>query len=201
MQRNVATPTAEHRANPASPAAPVSRRRFFALAAWGAAAALFPGVAGATRPPSRATRRLSFHNLHTDERFDACYWEHGTYVPSVLERIDAVLRDHRTGEIRRMDPRLIDLVFALTVRLGNSAPVQVVSGYRSAATNELLRAADPGRIAGRSLHLSGEAVDLCFTDRSLRAVRDAALSLHGGGVGYYPRTGFVHLDVGAVRRW
>ena len=180
---------------------PVSRRRFLGLLAWGAAATLLPGVARAALTPNPVARRLSFHNLHTDERVDACYWEGGTYVPSSLEQIDTVLRDHRTGEIRRMDPRLLDLVFALTLRLETTAPVSVISGFRSAATNELLHAADPGRVAGRSLHLIGEAVDLRFADRSLQQIRDAALSLRGGGVGYYPTSSFVHLDVGRIRRW
>jgi len=179
----------------------VSRRRFLALVAWGAASAFLPGVAGAARSPNPGTRRLSFHNLHTNERFDACYWERGAYVPAALEQIDAVLRDHRTGEIRRMDPRLIDLVYALTVRLGNTTPVQVICGYRSAATNGLLRTNDPGHVAERSLHLTGEAVDICFENRSLHQVRDAAIALRGGGVGFYPRSDFVHVDIGRVRSW
>lgn len=179
----------------------MSRRRFLALVAWGAAAAFCPGVAEASRSAKSTTRRLCFHNLHTDERFDACYWERGAYVPTALEQIDTILRDHRTGETRRIDPLLLDLVFALTVSLGETAPVQVISGYRSAATNDLLRTEDPGHVAARSLHLTGEAVDIRFENRSLRRVRDAALSLHGGGVGYYPGSGFVHLDVGRPRSW
>ena len=124
---------------------------------------------------SPAARRLSFHNLHTDECVETCYWENGSYVPTALEQINTVLRDHRTGETRPMSPALIDLVFALTARLGTSAPVQVISGYRSPATNALLRAGDPGGVAEQSLHLTGEAVDLCFEDRPLHRVRDAAL--------------------------
>ncbi len=179
----------------------MSRRRFLALAAWGTASFLFPGLAGATRAPKREFRRVAFHNLHTDERLDACYWERGAYVPAALEQIDSLLRDHRTGESRRIDPRLIDLVFAVTVSLNGPAPVQVISGFRSAATNAMLREESPGQVAERSLHLTGEAVDICFENRPLRQVRDAALSLSVGGVGYYPRTGFVHLDVGRPRRW
>jgi uncharacterized protein YcbK (DUF882 family) len=181
--------------------ASMSRRSFLALAAWGAAAAFVPDIAAASRPPLPVVRELCFHNLHTDERVAAVYCEGGAYVPEALEEIDAILRDHRTGEIRQMSPALIDLVFALTVRLGSTGPVQVISGYRSPATNALLRSEDTGGVAERSLHLTGEAVDLCFEDRSLRRVRDAALALRGGGVGYYPRSGFVHLDVGRLRRW
>jgi len=177
------------------------RRRFLGLVAWGAATFLLPALANAGRFEPPRVRRLSFHNLHTDERLDTCYWEHGSYVPSALEQIDTVLRDHRTGEVRQMAPQLIDLVFALTARLGAASPIQVISGYRSPATNELLHAEDPGHVAERSLHLTGEAVDLCFADRPLRRVRDAAMALQGGGVGYYPRAGFVHVDVGRVRWW
>lgn len=183
------------------PAADPSRRNFIALLALGAATAFFPGIAAASRPTLPKARRVSFHNLHTDERFAACYWERGRYVPAALEQIDTILRDHRTGEVRRMDPRLIDLVFALTLRLGNTTPVQVISGYRSAATNARLRADDPGGVAARSFHLTGEAVDICIEDLPLRRVRDAALSLRRGGVGYYPNSGFVHLDIGRPRRW
>jgi len=146
-------------------------------------------------------RRLTFHNLHTEERLTAVYWERGEYVPEALAAIDGVLRDHRTGEVRQMSPGLIDLLHDLATRLGEAGPVQVISGYRSPATNALLRGEDPDGVAEGSLHLFGEAVDLRFERRSLRRVRDAALSLRGGGVGYYPRSGFVHLDTGRLRRW
>ena len=178
----------------------VSRRSFLAFAAMGIAATMFPGIASALVPPP-TTRRLSFYNLHTDEHLETCYWENGIYVPTALDQINTVLRDHRTGETRQMSPALIDLVFALTASLGTSAPVQVISGYRSPATNALLRSADPGHVAEHSLHLTGEAVDLCFEGRSLSHVRDAALSLGSGGVGYYPKSGFVHVDVGRPRLW
>lgn len=177
------------------------RRRFIGLMAWGAATCLLPGLAEASRSTPPRARKLSFYNLHTDERLDACYWERGSYVPSALEEIDAVLRDHRTGEIRPMSPRLLDLVFALTVQLGSVNPVRIISGYRSAATNEMLRAESPGRVAERSLHLTGEAVDLCFANQPLHRVRDAAIALRGGGVGYYPKSGFVHVDIGRIRTW
>jgi uncharacterized protein YcbK (DUF882 family) len=179
----------------------VSRRSFLALAAWGVAATFLPNISAASVVPLSASRRLSFYNLHTAECVEACYWENGCYVPTALDQIDTVLRDHRTGEIRQMSPALIDLVFALSASLGTNGPVQIVSGYRSPATNALLRAGDLGGVAENSLHLTGEAVDLCFEGRSLRRVRDAALALNGGGVGYYPKSGFVHVDVGRPRSW
>lgn len=162
---------------------------------------IFPGVARAATAAPAQMRRLSFHNLHTDERLTTVYWERGGYVPAALQEIDAILRDHRTGDVRPIAPELIDLVHSLTARLGTRQPVQVISGYRSAATNALLRSGDPGNVAETSLHLTGEALDLCVGNRSLRAVRDAALSLRRGGVGYYPRTGFVHVDIGRPRTW
>ncbi len=179
----------------------VSRRRFLALVAWGAASALIPGTAQAGRTKITGARRIRFQNLHTGERCDACYWEHGAYIPSALEQIDAILRDHRTGEVRQIAPGLIDLVYALTIRLRSASPVQVISGYRSPATNALLHAGDPAGVAENSLHLTGKAMDLAFESKPLRRIRDAALSLRGGGVGYYPESGFVHLDIGRVRRW
>lgn len=178
-----------------------SRRSFLALAAWGLAAAFLPNIAAASLPPLTAARRLSLYNLHTDESVEACYWEHGVYVPTALEQLNVVLRDHRTGETRQMSPALIDLVYALSLRLGSSSPVQVISGYRSPATNALLRAGGSGGVAERSLHITGEALDLCFEDRPLSQVRDTALALRGGGVGYYPKSGFVHVDVGRLRSW
>lgn len=146
-------------------------------------------------------RSLSFENLHTGEGLTTVYWERGEYLPAALEQIDVVLRDHRTGDVRPIAPELIDLVHALTSRLGTREPVQVISGYRSPATNALLRAGDPFCVAEKSLHLTGEAIDLCFADRPLRKVRAAALSLRRGGVGYYPQTGFVHVDIGRRRAW
>lgn len=179
--------------------ASLTRRRFLTIAVWGAAAAAFPRIALASAP--ERVRRLSFYNLHTDERLATVYWENGGYVPGALEQIDAILRDHRTGDVRPIATGLVDLLHALTARLRTRQPVQVVSGYRSPATNAMLRSDDPAGVSGNSLHLTGEALDLCVGDRSLRAVRDAALSLRAGGVGYYPKTGFVHIDIGRPRSW
>lgn len=178
----------------------MSRRGFLTLAAWGAATVLVPGLAAAVPPPRSGLRALSLHNLHTDERLTALYWDGSAYLPGGLAEIDAILRDHRTGEIRPMATRLVDLVHTLAECLGGGT-VQVISGYRSPATHEMLRAADPGGVAASSLHVSGEAIDLHVDGRPLHQVREAALALGGGGVGYYPRSGFVHLDIGRVRVW
>lgn len=181
--------------------AALTRRGFLVLAALGATASVFPGVARAATRGGPSVRRLSLQNLHTGESLTTVYWERGEYLPAALEQIDVILRDHRTGDVQPMAPGLIDLVHRLTTRLGTRQPVQVVSGYRSPATNDLLRAGAPRTIAKKSLHLTGEAIDLRLGDRPLPRVREVALSLRAGGVGYYPKSGFIHLDVGRPRAW
>lgn len=160
-------------------------------------------------PPARALalgdapRRLRLHNLHTDEKLDAVYFEDGKYVPDALRAVNHVLRDFRTGDVHFMDPKLLDLVAALTARTETSSPVHIISGYRSPRTNALLRAeggAETG-VAKQSLHMEGEAIDLRLADVSLSHLHNAALSLQAGGVGYYPVSNFIHVDVGAVRQW
>jgi uncharacterized protein YcbK (DUF882 family) len=129
-------------------------------------------------------RRLSLHNLHTGERLTTVYWERGAYVPAAFEEISTILRDHRTGEVRQMAPGLIDLAHELTACLGVAQPVQIVSGYRSPATNALLHAGDPDKVAN-SLHLT--AGPICAR-RSPCVPCTPRRSRCTGGVGYYPRT-------------
>ena len=145
-------------------------------------------------------RSLSVLNLHTGERLTAAYWEAGSYLPDALQALAKVLRDHRTGETHAMDPQLFDLVSTLRARLQTEAPVHVISGYRSPRTNEALRQASSG-VAKRSLHMDGMAMDLRLPGVDLARVRDAAWDLQRGGVGYYPGSDFVHVDVGRTRRW
>lgn len=147
-----------------------------------------------------AARRLSFENLHTGESVAVAYWSDGAYLAESVRRIDHVLRDHRTGDVHPIDPRLLDLLHRLRARLDTAAPFQIISGYRSPATNATLADASGG-VARNSLHTRGLAVDIRVPGRPLRAVRDAALVLQGGGVGFYPRSDFVHVDVGRVRAW
>ena len=110
------------------------------------------------------------------------------------------MRDFRNDAVHPIDPHLIDLLAVLRQRLGAHAPIQVLSAYRSPATNAMLASMSEG-VATNSLHLQGRAIDIRLPGRPLSAVRRAALVLRGGGVGYYPRSNFVHLDVGSVRRW
>ncbi|GEO79962.1 hypothetical protein ROR02_00930 [Pararhodospirillum oryzae] len=117
-----------------------------------------------------------------------------------MREFDHVLRDHRTGQVHRIDSSLLDLLYALGGRLETGKPFQIICGYRSPETNSLLRQKSSG-VARNSLHMEGMAVDIALQDRSLPQLRSAALSLQKGGVGYYPKSGFVHVDVGAVRSW
>ena len=150
---------------------------------------------------SLTARRLSVLNLHTGERLAATYWEAGAYVQDALAGLAHVLRDHRTGETHAMAPRLLDLVARLQSDLGASQPVQVISGYRSPRTNEALRQSGSGGVARRSLHMDGLAMDIRLPGVELAQLRDAAWGMQAGGVGFYPGSDFVHVDVGAVRRW
>ncbi|MGQ3018400.1 DUF882 domain-containing protein [Phenylobacterium sp.] len=147
-----------------------------------------------------APRNLSVLNLHTGERLAATYWEAGAYVKDALAGLARVLRDHRTGETHDMAPGLLDLVASLQAEFA-AQPVQVISGYRSPRTNEALRQSGGGGVAKRSLHMDGLAMDIRMPGVDLARLRDAAWGLQAGGVGYYPGSDFVHVDVGRVRRW
>jgi uncharacterized protein YcbK (DUF882 family) len=175
-----------------------SRRRILAgLAGCGAAFLAGAPVAQAALAPIRA---LSFHSLHTGESLEVAYWQGGRYQPEALNAIDHHLRDFRTGEVHIIDVRLLDLLHALNKLLPNHAPLHVISGYRSPATNAML-AARSGNVAKKSYHMYGMAIDVRVPGCALKRLRAAALELAGGGVGYYPRDDFVHLDVGPVRAW
>ena len=173
-----------------------SRRRFLA---YGLAA-----ITSAAVWPAEAKivdrRRLSFENLHTGERLDAVYWVNGVYQPGALKAINVLLRDFRNGEVYPIDRKLLDLLVRLQARLHSTAPIQVISGYRSPETNAMLAAYSDGVAAG-SLHMEGMAIDIRIPGRSLRQVHKVALAMDAGGVGYYPHSDFVHVDTGRVRRW
>jgi uncharacterized protein YcbK (DUF882 family) len=145
-------------------------------------------------------RRLAFDNLHTGESLDVAYWEDGAYVPDALAAVNHVLRDHRTNEVHTIEPKLLDLLTALSGRLDVAGRYAVISGYRSPQTNAMLHA-ESSQVASGSLHMKGQAIDIRMAGLDLARLRDAALGLAIGGVGYYPNSDFVHVDVGRVRRW
>ncbi|MDE1942051.1 MAG: DUF882 domain-containing protein [Betaproteobacteria bacterium] len=178
---------------------PGGRRRSFLAQGAGMLALATLGAKGSSAA-APAERILSFHNLHTGESLQAPYWVQGQYVPETLGAIDHLLRDHRTGDVMPIDRSLLDLVYAITSRLDARGPVQVISGYRSPATNRALHARSNG-VASHSLHMEGRAIDLRLDGRDLSLLRDTARALHGGGVGFYPQSGFVHVDTGRLRSW
>jgi uncharacterized protein YcbK (DUF882 family) len=150
---------------------------------------------------SAAVRALSLHNAHTGEALVLPYAQGGTYLSAALSEFNRFLRDFRTGEAHPIDPAVLDQLHTLASITGSREPIQIISGYRSPATNQALRARNGGGVARHSLHLEGRAIDIRLTDVGLADLRDAAISLKAGGVGYYAQSAFVHVDTGPVRRW
>lgn len=176
----------------------VSRRRLCATAA---IALAFPMLALPRRSRAAGSARsLALSNTHTGEALSIQYAQGDAYVPDALRALDHFLRDFRTGETHPIEPRLLDQLYDLAAITRTRAPFQVISGFRSETTNRGLRA-HGGGVAARSLHLEGRAIDIRLADVTLDDLRDAALSLKAGGVGYYREPAFVHVDTGRVRRW
>jgi uncharacterized protein YcbK (DUF882 family) len=149
--------------------------------------------------PSR-DRVLKLYNTHTGERIDVVYRHGDQYVPAALAELDHFLRDHRTGDVRHFDPRLYDTLADLTASVGRpGGEIDIVCGYRTSTTNEALRAHTTG-VAKNSLHIQAEAIDLRMPGVDTLKLRNAALALARGGVGYYPHSDFIHVDLGRVRQ-
>jgi uncharacterized protein YcbK (DUF882 family) len=175
---------------------PLSRRSFLKIGAFASVAApQLLKAAGSANPD----RSLSFYNLHTSEKLKVVYWADGGYVPESLTRINQLLRDYRNGKVHEIDPRLLDLLSQVHAKLETTESFHLVSGYRSPETNAMLHAHSDG-VAQHSLHMDGMATDVIVPGRSLEVLRNVALSMKAGGVGYYPSQ-FVHIDVGRVRKW
>jgi uncharacterized protein YcbK (DUF882 family) len=153
-----------------------------------------------TSAASHAPRWLKLHNVHTQEKLEAVYFDKGEYVPDAVQALDRVLRDYRTGDVYSMHPELFDTLSTLAQKTETKSHFQVISGYRSPTTNAMLHERS-GQVAKRSLHMDGKAMDVYLEDVALDRLRAAALDLGRGGVGYYPVSNFVHVDVGPVRRW
>ena len=172
-----------------------SRRRFLATLA-----AAVPLTAVPRHLLADNSRALRFAHTHTGERLAIEYFTNGTYVSEALSTVNHFLRDFRTGEVHDIDAGLLDLLHQIVQVTDSSRPFQVISGYRSAATNEMLRHRSEGVAAG-SLHMKGQAIDIRLADVPLGKLREAALVIARGGVGYYPASDFVHVDTGRVRTW
>ena len=147
-----------------------------------------------------APRKVALHNLHTGESLQATYWEEGQYVPDALAAVNKVLRDFRTGDQHPMDTGLLDLLSTLHGKVESRGAFQVISGYRSPQTNAMLHERSGG-VASKSLHMQGLVMDIRVEGVQLDHLHKAALDIGRGGVGYYPTSNFVHVDVGRVRRW
>ncbi|RPJ74407.1 MAG: DUF882 domain-containing protein [Desulfobacteraceae bacterium] len=194
-------PTAEHLTDHCRAAEPIHRRRFLRLGLLAASVCLLPRpVSAALQKKNPPERRLSFFNTHTGESLEACYFHSGCYEPKALRAIYHILRDHRSGEIHPIDGGLLDLLYTLSLRLGDSRPFHVISGYRSAETNATLHRRNRG-VASQSLHVYGKAIDIRVPGVHTCDLGGIARSQAAGGVGYYPQSDFVHLDVGRVRTW
>lgn len=180
---------------------PSTRRRFLHHTARLAAAGTLPAMATSARAAAPGARALAFIHTHTQERIDLVYARDDDYVPAALGSLNHFLRDHYTGEVGAMDPRMFDLLHQVQTVLGSRRSFEVISGYRCAATNTKLRQTRAGGVAQHSLHLEGRAIDVRLAGVPLADLRDAALSLRAGGVGFYPREQFVHIDTGRVRSW
>ncbi len=176
-----------------------SRRDFLKMTAGGVVlASAMPTHSWASLPDE--PRVLAMNNLNTGEQLETCYFDGSGYVKSELERLDEFCRDHRRNETFPMDRRLFDQISQIQKLIGTESEVIVISGYRSPKTNSSLRNSSSG-VAKKSLHMEGKAIDFRLDGVKLSTVRDAALSLKAGGVGYYPGSNFVHIDTGAVRSW
>ena len=173
----------------------IDRRQLLGWIGAGAVALHAPRVWAATE-----TRTLAFRQTHTGETLRSTYWDSNGYRGEALADIDHILRDHRTGDVAIMDLGMLDVLHALRVAMGSDEPFDVISGYRSPKTNEMLRGNGSG-VAKKSLHMMGRAIDVRLPGRNLADLRKAAIALQAGGVGYYAKSDFIHIDVGRVRQW
>ncbi len=178
----------------------LSRRSFLGLAlgsafTLGSGSAAFAGVLSGL-----PERRLRLRNVHTGDSFDGVYWRGGKYQPAALKRLSWVLRDFRADQVKAFDPHLFDVLEAVAHRMGSTEPFEVISGYRTRATNNAKRRYD-GDVARNSYHVRAQAIDISLPGRSVSGIHHVAVNMAAGGVGFYPGSGFVHLDTGPVRSW
>jgi len=188
------------RSPPGPRCACAGRRRFLHGLVLGLPAAAAMGHGAPAIGEIVEQRRLQLINTHTGEALDARYFAEGVYCPEELGALDWLLRDHRTSEVLPIETRLLDLLHELAAAAGCEPRYEVISAYRSAATNAMLVATTDGVSSG-SLHMQGRAIDVRLVGLPISALRDLALARRAGGVGYYPVSDFVHLDTGRVRSW
>ena len=152
------------------------------------------------RGESETKRRLSFYNTHTHERLSVTYKKSDTYILEAMDKISKILRDHRSGDIHPIDPKLMDFLYDLLSKVDNHSEVHIISGYRSPATNKKLRQGSKG-VASKSMHMQAKALDFRLPGTDTAILRDKARAMKRGGVGYYRKLDFVQIDTGRVRFW
>lgn len=185
----------------------INRRSFLGLGAATLGGVMLPSLVTSASAANfkggvigEGARRLTFRNTHTGDSFSGVYRVGSKYLPDAFKQINYVLRDFRTDQVYAMDPRLIDIIYTVHRMTGQSKPFEIISGYRSPKTNTMLRGKSSG-VAKKSYHMKGQAIDLRIKDFSTARLRDLAKSLRAGGVGYYSKSDFIHVDTGDVRSW
>ena len=190
----------------------ISRRQFMSVMGAAplvaAAAPVYASAVGSsTARPTRTLagalsgpRELKFLHTHTGEKLVVEYAGRDGYISDALTTVNHFLRDFRTGDVHAIDPGLLDLLYRVNDATQSTRPFEIISGYRSPATNAMLHLRSEG-VPAHSLHMVGQAIDIRLADVPLKSLREAALTLHGGGVGYYPKSNFVHVDTGRIRFW
>lgn len=179
----------------------ITRRRFLKGLACGSALTLgAPKLVQAAFTGFSSHKSLALEHHHTGESINLTYFEHGRYIAGAMEEISYLLRDYHNEEVHAVDPALLDQLHNIKLLLGSNKPFHIVSGYRSPQTNANLRRHSRG-VARHSLHMEGRAVDIRMEGVGAKSIRDVALTLQSGGVGYYPHSNFVHVDTGDLRTW
>lgn len=150
--------------------------------------------------PSLPSKSLHLKSIHTHETINLVFWEDGAYIPEALAKLNHFLRDHRTGDVTTMDPELFMIVHRLYDDMDATGPIEIISGHRSKRTNDMLRR-QGRKVATKSQHVLGKAMDIRMPGVPLKKLRDTALSYGLGGVGFYRVSNFVHVDTGRPRFW
>jgi uncharacterized protein YcbK (DUF882 family) len=164
------------------------------------AAAQPAAVAPVVPAAAPGERILRLYNTHTGENLRSVFWAEGEFIPDALQDINKLLRDHRNNKVATIDPELLVLLDRISAQFGDHPTFHVISGYRSPETNAMLHENTVG-VAKHSLHMDGMAIDVRIPGQDLAKLHKVALAARAGGVGYYPDSQFVHMDVGRVRHW
>lgn len=179
----------------------MNRRNFLKLMLWtGLISYSSKSALAAINDLSSEVRSLLLFNPRTKEGYNGVYWRNGEYVASALDRVNYIMRDVRTDDIKQIDTDLLDLIYKISLKLKTDRPFHILSGYRSHKTNSLI-VKQFERTAKNSFHTKGQAVDIRLPGQRTTVLRRAAFELREGGIGFYPRKRFVHIDVGPVRYW